>query len=115
MTCCLRHPGQNFLIRKPPGLSGVALAETDLSWGLVTLLNFRLAVAVLATPFLSLSNFSHPSHLLTLYLDNMKVILSTGMICVNRNNQIKPYLKGMTYDNSIKKTGMAQASSPHKR
>ena len=46
----------------------------------------------------------------------MKVILSTGMICVNRNNQINPYLKGMTYGTDvIKKTGMAQASSPHKR
>jgi hypothetical protein len=48
-----------------------------------------------------------------LYLDNMKVILSTVMICALHNRKSNPYLKGMTYDNSIKKTEMVQHNPPH--
>jgi hypothetical protein len=51
----------------------------------------------------------------TACIDNMKVILSTVMICALHNRKSNSYLKGMTYDNGIKKTGLVQASSPHKR
>jgi hypothetical protein len=46
----------------------------------------------------------------------MKVILSTVMVCAKQKTQINPYLKGMTYGtDTIKKTRVAQSSSPHQR
>jgi hypothetical protein len=45
----------------------------------------------------------------------MKVILSTVMICALHNRKSNPYLKGMTYDNSIKKTEVVQHNPPHQR
>jgi hypothetical protein len=48
-------------------------------------------------------------------LDIMKVILSTIMICALHNRKSNPYLKGMTYDNSIKKTEMVQHNPTHPR